>query len=72
MTQKKRNKWLAEFDFVQNEIKIIQHKLNKNPALLKDATFQERRTKLFYKSYCIDCTLHGEWAASYAVYAKGE
>ena len=71
MTEKERNKWLTEFDSVQNEIKAMQHKLNKNPSLLKDSIFQEQRTKLFYKSYCIDCTLRGEWAASYRVYERG-
>lgn len=71
MTGKERNRWLTEFEAAQNEIKTMQHKLNKNPSLLKDTVFQEQRTKLFYKSYCIDCTLRGEWAASYGVYKRG-
>lgn len=72
MITKESKQFLTEMDSVQNEIKAMQYKLNKNPSLLKDAAFQEQRTKLFYKSYCIDCTLRGEWAVSYNTYLKGE
>lgn len=72
MTTKERKQFLTEMDSVQNEIKTMQYKLNKNPYLLKDAAFQEQRTKLFYKAYCIDCTLGGELTVSYNTYLKGE
>ena len=72
MTTRERKQLLIEMDSTQEEIKSMQNKLNANPLLLKDATFQEQRTKLFYKSYCIDCTLRGEWAVSYNTYLKGE
>ena len=72
MTARERKQLLIEMDSVQEEIKLLQIKLNDSPSLLKDTVFQEQRTKLFYKSYCIDCTLHGEWAVSYNRYLKGE
>lgn len=72
MTTRERKQLLIEMDSMQEEIKSMQNKLNTNPSLLKDVTFQEQRTKLFYKSYCIDCTLRGEWAVSYNTYLKGE
>lgn len=71
MSERERKQFLQEFDETQKQIRAMQKRLNKNPSLLKDATFQDQRTRLFYKSYCIDCTLHGEWAVSYKVYLAG-
>lgn len=72
MTQRERAEFQQEFSDVQKEITRTQAAIRKNPALLKDPKFDEERTKLFYKSYCIDCTLHGVFAASYNQYVRGE
>ena len=72
MTTKEKKQLLADMNSVQAEIRVMQDKINHNSTLLKDSKFQEQRTKLFYKSYCIDCILRGEWAVRYDVYAKGE
>ena len=71
MSERERKQLLAEFDATQKQIRAMQKKLNSNPSLLKDARFQDQRTRLFYKSYCIDCTLHGEWCVSYKMYLAG-
>ena len=71
MSERERKQFLQEFDETQKQIRAMQKRLNKNPSLLKDANFQDQRTRLFYKSYCIDCTLRGEWAVSYKVYLAG-
>lgn len=62
----------ADFDKTQKEIRVMQNELRRNPTLLENPSFIEKRTRLFYKSYCIDCTLRSEWAVRYEVYANGE
>lgn len=60
-----------DFENNQKEINKIQLMLRKNKNLFSDPEFMEKRLKLFYKSYCIDCTLWGEWAVNFTQYAAG-
>jgi hypothetical protein len=72
MDKKEREQFQREFDATQKQIAGMQQQLRRNPALLNDKTFEEARTKLFYKSYCIDCTLHGVCVVPYGQYLRGE
>jgi len=71
MTQTERKILLQDMVTTQKQIQSMQKRLNNDPSLLKNESFQEQRSKLFYKSYCIDCTLHEKWAVRYETYVKG-
>ena len=60
-----------DFENNQKEINKIQLMLRKNKNLFSDPKFMEKRLKLFYKSYCIDCTIRGEWVVNFKQYAAG-
>jgi len=71
MNKQEMEKLQLEFDETQKEIRKLQKELGQNTTLLKNISFIKKRTQLFYKSYCIDCTLKGEWAVSYEKYNMG-
>ena len=72
MTKTEQANFEKELKENQIEINKVQVMLRKNKNLFNDKEFMEKRLKLFYKSYCIDCTLRGQWAASFNKYASGE